>query len=180
MRISILLTVALALACGPFLGAVADGPVTPMTLPAELTPGTYPGSASPETGMEEGAAPTPTPPVQTDGIITLEARRTFGGTLSYLAKGEGDEIRVEWNAGIAYTESRDVLGALRHIWIYSDDPRVTILEKSFDYELEADGARAVLTLTFTAEYEDEAYAYAERFEVLPEGDGAKVTRLNAE
>lgn len=129
-----------------------------------------------EYGDEQDIYPIATPeptkaPVQDQGIITLESRRTFGGELFYTIN-EMDHS-VEWSAGVAYTDSPNRLGALRHVWVFSEDPSVEVLSFEYDYELTKDGDSATFTLTFAIMVEDQEYTYRELFRVTPDGESAR-------
>lgn len=136
--------------------------------------GDIPETFIPKTYIEP--MPEPTLPVQTDGVITLESRRTFGGDLHY--ETPYSSIDLKWTAGVAYTDSQDRLGALRHVWVYSEhESEVKVVEQDFAYDLAKDGTSAKLTLTFTVEMASQQKTYTEVFTILPDGEGARVERL---
>lgn len=114
-------------------------------------------------------------PVQDQGIITLEARRTFGGTLPYVI--EGRAVEIKWNAGVAYAQARDTLGALRHVWVHTQTPGAEV--EAFEYRYSRTDSRdaATLTLSFTVACDGRRHAFVETFTILPDGDGASVERV---
>lgn len=122
--------------------------------------------------MAEGVTPDATPEVQTEGIMTLESRRTFGGTLAY-----GGGVTVEWSGGIEYTESQGQLGALRHVYVYASDATTEVVSQDFSYNLAGGGGSAELTISFTVRKDGQESSYRETFVITPDGDGARVSRV---